>query len=214
MAYRPLATFGAPRPIRDFVADRIDMQFEDVHAMMRLPLTGDDGLRAGCNFACLTTLCVLIAGTSTIFYSRIGNDGERFCRLLVRYDPWRLQPKGGLPRTPAADVLWREYRSPLSHSLGVFTKQLHPKKNKRKRKRVVLSTELTITKAGLSEAMLAALENPAGPPPSWLRPLVLQYRPGSRDVSPATLYWGTLRLFEKLLADPVRMSSAARFLRL
>jgi hypothetical protein len=59
------------------------MQFADVHAMPCLPLT-DDGLMAGCNFACVPTLCGLVAGASTIFYSQTGSNGERFMPRVAR----------------------------------------------------------------------------------------------------------------------------------
>ena len=55
MPYRPLAATRAPKSIRDFVSKHIDMQFADVHTMLHLPLDSD-GLGAGCNFACVSSL--------------------------------------------------------------------------------------------------------------------------------------------------------------
>src|SRR5688572_15693368 len=40
----------------DLIAAHIDMQFADVHAMLRLPLR-EDGSQADCDFACVSTLC-------------------------------------------------------------------------------------------------------------------------------------------------------------
>jgi hypothetical protein len=64
MPYRPLNATRAPNSIRDFIATHVDMQFADMHAMLRLPLD-EDGLAAGCNFACLSPLCGIIASAST-----------------------------------------------------------------------------------------------------------------------------------------------------
>ena len=112
MPYRPLTTTRAPKSIRDFVATHVDMQFADVHAMLRLPLT-DGGLKAGCNFACVSTLCGLIAGASTIFYSQTGSNSERFKGVLNDYYPWRMQPIGGVSQTEAVAALYSDYRNPL-----------------------------------------------------------------------------------------------------
>src|SRR5262245_8583276 len=129
MPYRPLATTHARKSIRDFVAKHIDMQFADVHAMLRLPLI-DDGLEAGCNFACVSTLCGLIAGASTIFYSQHGSNRERFIGVLNEYYPWRLQPKGdATSQSESAEALYSDYRNPLAHAWAVSTKEVgkHPK---------------------------------------------------------------------------------------
>jgi hypothetical protein len=52
MAYVPLTiATSAPRSVRHFIETHVDMQFADVHAMLRLPIDTDAGLKAGCNFA-------------------------------------------------------------------------------------------------------------------------------------------------------------------
>lgn len=48
MPYRPLAATRAPKSIRDFVAKHIDMQFADVHAMLRLPVVSKNFVQPIC----------------------------------------------------------------------------------------------------------------------------------------------------------------------
>jgi hypothetical protein len=96
VAFRGLYTEQAPQSIRDFVRQYVDMQFADVHAMLRLPITTDVGLEAGCNFAAVSTLCGLIAGASTLFYRQNGSNGDRFRGVLNDYYPWGQQPSGGV----------------------------------------------------------------------------------------------------------------------
>lgn len=203
MPYRPLDAIRAPTSIRDFIAKHIDMQFADVHAMLRLPLT-DDGLEAGCNFACVSTLCGLIAGASTIFYSQTGCNGDRFKGVLNAYYPWRMQPDGGVSQAEAVAALYSDYRNPLAHAWAVSTKEV----GKHPNKRVIVdpsSTVLGVVKQALTEEALAALERPTGPAPSWLTPAVVRNAAGGLDLYPHSLYWGTRRMVEKLTRDPARM---------
>jgi hypothetical protein len=207
MPYRPLTTTRAPKSIRDFVATHIDMQFADVHAMLRLPLT-DDGLEAGCNFACVSTLCRLIAGASTIFYKQTGFNGERFKGVLNDYYPWPMQPKGGVPQTEAVAALYSEYRNPLAHAWAVSTKEV----GKHQNKRVIMDGSAKVfgvVKQALTEEAVAALETPTGRAPSWFTPVVMRNSAGGLDLYPHSLYWGTRRMVEKLTRDRARMRQTA-----
>jgi hypothetical protein len=130
LPYRPLATSRAPRSIRDFVAAHIDMQFADVHAMLRLPFA-EDGMEAACNFACVLTLCSLIAGASTIFYEQSGSNRDRFRGVLNDYYPWSQQPKGGASQAESVTALYSDYRNPLAHAWAVSTKETGKHSNKR-----------------------------------------------------------------------------------
>lgn len=203
MAYRPLTTTRAPKSIRAFVATHVDMQFGDVHTMLRLPL-GGDGLEAGCNFACVSTLCGLIAGASTIFFSQTGSNGERFKGVLNEYYPWRLQPKGGVSQAETVDALYCDYRNPLAHAWAVSTRE----QGRYPHKRVIMDAIariLGVVKQTLTEQAIAALETPSGPAPLWLTPAVVRNSAGGLDLYPHSLYWGTRRMVEKLTRDRVRM---------
>jgi hypothetical protein len=203
MAYRPLTTTRAPKSIRAFVATHVDMQFADVHAMLRLPL-GGDGLEAGCNFACVSTLCGLIAGASTIFFSQTGSNGERFKGVLADYYPWRLQPKGGVSQAEAITALYSDYRNLLAHAWAVSTTEVGRYPNKR----IIIDGNprvLGVVKQALTEQAIAALETPSGRAPSWLAPVVMRNSAGGMDLYPHSLYWGTRRMVEKLARDRARM---------
>jgi len=210
MAFRELCTEQAPHSIRDFVRQHVDMQFADVHAMLRLPITTDTGLEAGCNFAAVSTLCGLIAGASTLLYSQHGSNRERFRGVLNDYYPWGQQPAGGVSQEESVNALWADYRNPLAHAWAVSTKETGPKANRR----IIMDVNaklLGVVKRSLTEEAIEALEEPRGQPPAWLTPVVAQNAAGGRDVYPHSLYWGTRRLVEKLLADPERMQRTVAF---
>ncbi len=203
MPYRPLAATRAPKSIRDFVSKHIDMQFADVHTMLRLPLNGD-GLEAGCNFACVSSLCGLIAGASTIFYSQSGSNAERFKGVLNDFYPWRLQPNGGATQSESVAAIYSDYRNPLAHAWAVSTKEV----GKHPTKRVIMDGSakvLGVVKQALTERAVAALEAPTGRAPSWLTPVVVRNAAGGFDLYPHSLYWGTRRMVEKLTRDRARM---------
>lgn len=203
MPYRPLNATRAPNSIRDFIATHVDMQFADVHAMLRLPLD-EDGMAAGCNFACVSTLCAIIAGASTIVYSQTGSNGERFKGVLNDYYPWRTQPKGGVSQGEAVAALYSDYRNPLAHAWGVSTKEVgrHPNK------RIIMDGNakvLGVVKQALTEQAIGELETPSGRAPSWLTPAVVLNASGGFDLYPHSLYWGTRRMVEALTRDRTRM---------
>ena len=203
MPYRPLNATRAPNSIRDFIATHVDMQFADVHAMLRLPLDrGRNG--AGCNFACVSTLCGLIAGASTIFYSQTGSNGERFKGVLNDYYPWRTQPKGGVSQaeasplsTPTTETRLRmPGRFPPGRSGDIRTSGSSWTAN---------AKVLGVVKQALTEQAIAALETPSGRAPSWLTPVVVRNAAGGFDLYPHSLYWGTRRMVEALTRDRTRM---------
>jgi hypothetical protein len=179
----------------------MDMQFADVHAMLRLPLA-EDGLEAGCNFACVSSLCSLIAGASTIFYSQSGSNAERFKGVLNDYYPWRLQPKGGATQAESVAAIYADYRNP--HAWAVSTKEV----GKHPNKRIIMDGNakvLGVVKQALTEEAVAALEVSTGRAPSWLTPVVVRNAAGGFDLYPHSLYWGTRRMVEKLTRDRARM---------
>jgi hypothetical protein len=182
------------------------MQFADVHAMLRLPL-GEDGLQAGCNFACVSTLCGLIAGASTILYEQGGASGDRFRGVLNDYYPWRLQPKGGASQAASVAAIYADYRNPLAHAWAVSTKEVGKYPNKR----IIMdgtAKVLGVVKQALTEEAVAALEVSTGRAPSWLTPVVVRNAAGGFDLYPHSLYWGTRRMVERLTRDRTRMQQA------
>lgn len=191
---------GAPSQVRVFIAEHVDMQFHDVHCMLRLPMTAR-GLRAGCNFAAASTLLGLVSGASVMLYApeRFHDDEGRellFKGVLRDAYPW-LNRKPAVPPEEAANKLWQMYRCPFAHSLGV----LRPKGQWSK----VLKPG-----QGMAERDVAALEKP-GQRPRDLPPTMI--KAGSTyKLNVHSLYWGTRRMFETLTEDASRMRRAAKLL--
>ncbi len=147
--------------VYDFVFNHVRMQFEDVGAMLRLPMQAH-GLNNGCNFASASVICNLISGISvTIFQpavtqrpDRHGNmqtigSGEAFREFVKAFYPEPSPQR----RSDVADVLYRQLRNPFAHALGVLSKgafQLAIKK--------VVSPNAATKGDGLTQAEVAAIE--------------------------------------------------------
>jgi hypothetical protein len=199
MAYTPLRTDAAPESIRDFVRLHVDMQLHDVHTMLRLPLK-ESGMEGGCNFASVSVLCAVLAGASTVFFRQHGPDGKRFTDLLAEHYPWDSQPRGGVEPSIAISAIYERYRNPLVHALAVSTR----KAGRGAARRVVVDTQekpLGVIKQALTEEAVVALEQPDGPAPDWLTPVVTSNSGGGVDLYPHSLYWGTRRTLESLFSD-------------
>jgi hypothetical protein len=74
---------------------------------------------AGCNFPAATFLLDLINGISTALYSGPGRSGERFKTVLETYYPWDMEPSGGVSAKVGSDALYKVFRNPLVHALGL-----------------------------------------------------------------------------------------------
>src|SRR5437879_2273730 len=106
MAYRPLRIDSAtPQHVAEFIREHVDMQFHDVHCMLRLPLASAD-LNAGCNFTAASFLLLLIGGLSTALYRQDGGDGIRYKDVLKAFYPWDLEPSDGVGRDEGSSDLY------------------------------------------------------------------------------------------------------------
>jgi hypothetical protein len=116
--------------VHQFVFNRVRMQFEDIGAMLRLPMKAE-GIKNGCNFAIASVICNLISGISvTIFQPTVwqrrtkkgGIDvigsGEAFKEFVKEFYPDPTAHR----RSEIADVLYKFLRNPFAHALGVFSK--------------------------------------------------------------------------------------------
>jgi hypothetical protein len=218
MAYQALQLDTAtPANVRDFIVEHVEMQFRDVHAMLRLPMVdsegGDlEGLEAGCNFAAAGCLLSLIAGISTALYERTGGNGQRYVGVLKTYYPWELEPADAVGKADGPSFLWKLFRNPLSHALGIDTKE----KKRGGNKYVVLWTDkrrmrLGISKERLAESEIEALERSASRP-ACARGTILR-SPRRRELLVPGLYWGTRVLVTRITADPNVMRDTAKFLK-
>lgn len=144
-----------------FVVDHVRMQFEDVGAMLRLPMQAH-GLTNGCNFASASVICNLLSGVSvTIFQPAVTEkrdrngkmrpigSGEAFTEFVKAFYPDPALQR----RAEVADVLYRYLRNPFAHALGVL------RKGDLQLKVIKVTHPNAATKGdGLSRAEVAAIE--------------------------------------------------------
>ncbi|MCW5892058.1 MAG: hypothetical protein KIT14_16155 [bacterium] len=212
MAYTPLRISPTtPRVVESFVRRHVDMQFHDVHCMLRLPLR-EAGLDAGCNFSTAVCLLTLISGLSTTMFRRTGRSGERFLAILEECYPWELEAGDGPGAEEGARILYYVFRNPLAHALGVSTEHVGSGAARRAmRQRIGDGPYVVIGRGGeLSEEDVEQLET------SDVRPLFARWtvlvEDGYRTLWVEGLYWGTRKLVERLTAAPEIMAEAEAFL--
>ncbi len=196
-----------------FVFEHIRMQFEDIGAMLRLPMQAH-GLHNGCNFASASIICNLISGVAvTIFQpavtqrpDRHGNmqtigSGEAFREFVKAFYPDASPQR----RSDVADVLYRQLRNPFAHALGVLSKgafQLAIRK--------VVSAHAATKGDGLTQAEVAAIEE-SPQRPSGI-PLGVQGSGNQWEITVDFLYRDALDMMVGLAQDVTQMRQAeARF---
>lgn len=182
--------------VHGFVRNHLDMQFNDIRTMLKLPI-GSLGLDAGCNFAAASTLCNLISGISVMMYTpvnggkRRGDRRKRFCELMIIYYPWGTGEK----REEKTKVLYDLIRNPLAHSLGIFDKQQYC---------------ITIRKFDppLDNHRIETIES-SDVCPTWLHQAVIGGN-NSYDINVEGLYWGVFHLLKQLACDRTQMEQVEK----
>ncbi len=100
--------FKAYPAVHGFITNHLDMQFNDVRAMMRLPLPTVT-ISAGCNFAAAAALSNLISGISVVLYTskdpRSGS-GAKFKELLRQFYPWEPGERPSTRRPRSSTILF------------------------------------------------------------------------------------------------------------
>ena len=88
--YQPLLLpEGLSPDTAKLIRDQLEPQLTDVHAMLRLPIDGDPGLRGGCNLSVTQVLLSVISGVSVTVYdpsalTRRGGRGKLFREAVAR----------------------------------------------------------------------------------------------------------------------------------
>ncbi len=110
--------------VHGFLVQLLDMQFADVRAMLQLPRP-DIGIRPGCNFAIVSSLCNLISGISTTIYkpshllqevqSPKCGSARAFHGLIRDYFPYTPPGAVDFPQQ-----LYDLCRNPMAHSAGLM----------------------------------------------------------------------------------------------
>lgn len=190
--------------VLNLIENQIEMQFRDIHCMFRLPLPRPR-LDAGCNFAIAQVLLAQISGISTILYTQSTASKRAFRKLMLRHY-WPHDPPEGVTPEEATEILYEEFRNPLTHNLGLHVSRgpgpprLAPERGvKHKVKKYV----------GLSEKDIVARES------SQTRPnmsATLRVTKKKKVLLVDGLYWGVRRMVERLAADQALVNKAEKFL--
>lgn len=99
----------------------IDMWFEDIRAMLLLPLHKNMG---GCNFATIDFICDIISGVSAILYKPYeGIRKDRFKEIMRNYYPWKEE---GIEPGEGIKIIYNWVRNPITHRLGFLSKDEKP----------------------------------------------------------------------------------------
>lgn len=196
MSYRQLSLDGnTPAVVERFVRQHLEIQFHDIHCMLRLPLPEQD-IKAGCNFSVANSLLSLVSGLSAFLTANIdtsGNSGSKFKEVLLNYYPWDLQPPVNSTKERSVNHLYEYFRNPLAHSLGL------------RRKGNFL---IVIAKGVLSEKQIEELEQSATP-----HAQAIEYTPitlNNEQIEQITLYveyfyWGVREMLKRLSSDTKQM---------
>ncbi len=193
MAYQALQMNpSTPAPVKNFICGHLDMLFHDLHCMLRLPMP-ESGLDAGCNFAAATFLLDLISGISTALYAGPGGSGARFQTVLRKYYPWEMEPPGGVDGKTGSSALYKIFRNPLVHALGLGNERV------------------AIGKSGLPEDLLENLERSVTRPPSGPAEATIKVYPADNrmDLLVEGLYWGVRCMVLRLTGDLSLMAQVA-----
>jgi hypothetical protein len=192
--------------VRELLEVQVDMQFADLHSLLRLPMP-DEGLDGGCNLTATTVLCNIVAGTSVLFldssidvFVNRNDRGPRFKRLMRDYYPWL--PEDALRGEEGAMLLWEYTRNPLSHTLGVG-KFPHAFPGMPGDGRAVLLSKGPLPDAGIAQLM-------AEERPMWLDHPTIEFDGRAYTVSVLALTWGVYRMLHRLFSDADQMQAAER----
>ena len=199
MAYVPLdLSKSLPDSVRTAIGIGVELQLQDVHWMLATPV-GKSSDVSPCRQLQLPIALVLlatVAGVSkTLFHiHKEKRDRVRFEECLSRYFPWDIDPPTGVSSECAAKILYKVFRNPLIHSLGLH-KSGHP----------VVRIGQVFRGADDPEKGIEDLERltvkPASEP-------CLVVTPEKMDLWLDPFYWGVRKLVERWSYDDTQVSLA------
>ena len=179
--------------LKHFLGAHVDMQFEDVRDLIRMPAYT---LRSGMNFTAAARLFDLISGCSICFYNsepdklcQLGISKQEFRAVLRDYFPLNSIP---VPEEEALDVLWVWSRNPLAHVLGVDVRPDAP--------------TIDVQKKAWPLKRVLELEN-SEDLPEWIAP-PLTGGSGHYAISVGGLFWGVHRMLHALFSDSQQAQAA------
>jgi hypothetical protein len=199
------------RPVlQTFLGQHIDMQFEDLRAVLRLPQLHALGTTGGGNFLGASALMAVICGASTLFYDAGPQafkspykSQKRFIETMS-YMPWDSKA-AGVQRGAGSKRLWQYARNPLAHAFGV---SYNPGKATGHVPNS-LQWSLAISKRDFGIQEIYKLENSVDRPEFVGVPLRrVATRPDEFVLDVGGLYWAIHRMLHALLGDE-RQANAA-----
>lgn len=205
--FKPLILHSScPARFSDFAKRKLQKHFlAPVHEMFRYPL-GSRKTQTLFEFTIANNLLSVVSGLSALCYKptgKPGDSGRRFRRILIDHYPWSDEPSLPSTQDDWASELYKTYRNPLAHALGVDAKG---SRVEFLRIRVRSSERIR----GHSEKELEAIETSVTRPP-WSATLK---KDASRTVLHLEgLYWGVRKLTEAVSGSAARMAIADEYLR-
>lgn len=205
MAYHQLSLpAGLPVDLENLVRKQLEPQLIDAHAMLRLPIAGDPGLQGGCNLAVAQVLLSLISGSSVTLYdpgalTRRGDRTRLFKQILVDYYPWDQERHiaGAQIDADAAGKLYRLFRNPLAHTLGVIDPQDNP-----------TGQRIVVEKGSFAEEVIDSDERSTARPTDWVHP-TLRQEGTDLTLWVRSFYWGVRSMIENVAAARARSKVSA-----
>ena len=124
MAYVPLdLPTSLPESVRTAIGIGVEPLLEDVHLMLFTPVGKSSETEPPRQLQLPIALVLLatVAGVSkTLLHIHKGTgDRFRFEKCLNKYFPWCIDPPTGVSSECAAEILYKVFRNPLVHSLGL-----------------------------------------------------------------------------------------------
>ena len=182
--------------LKNLLAQHIDMQFEDVRLLLRLPRKGSN---VGANFATAAVLFNIVSGASVAFYktswagftAKTGS-GKKFKNVLRHHFPFA---EITIPKETAIGVFYNYSRNPLAHSFGLGDPNV---------------IEVFIAKKALTPTRITELEDSVTLP-NWSREAIYEtgIQPGpSYRISISGLYWGVHRMLQSIFQDSGQAKAA------
>lgn len=196
--------------LQAFLRQHIDMQFEDVRAVLRLPQARALGTTGGGNFLGASALMAIICGASTLFYDagpqafEFPYQSQRRFIETMSYMPW--DPKmAGVHIGLGSKRLWQYARNPLAHAFGVG---YNPGKVTG-RVPNHLQWSFAIVKRDFGIHEIYKLEDSVDRPEFVGPPLRrVSTRPGEFVLDVGGLYWAIHRMLHALLGDRQQADAA------
>jgi hypothetical protein len=218
MAYVALDIDVARWPrVEALIKGKLERQFfQEAHCLIRLPIP-TAGIESSCAFALAHVLIAAVGGISTTLHCCGAGEGSNlkaFQKTLVTFYPWEFEsnpPSSKEEKQAIAQLLWYEFRAPLTHHLGLQTKG---QRDADAAGYLIKYERFLKTKKpdeGLLEEKIETLER-AKQWPFTVFSETLEVRADAKVLKLERFYWGIRQMLVKLTQDAPLMSQAESFL--